>query len=92
MPCPSRKSTLAIWTRLAERYAEEIEITNHEIADALREPVVSIVIVVKCLERTQPELADLLERRHDGGWCKPTRLARGVSSRTGLPFESPATR
>jgi len=57
----------------------QIEISNHEIVDALREPITSIIGVVKVvLERTKPELsADLLER----GLC----LAGGTSLLRGLP-------
>jgi rod shape-determining protein MreB len=56
-----------------------IMVSNHEIADALREPVGAILGVIRrVLETTQPELAaDLLER----GLC----LAGGTSLLRGLP-------
>jgi rod shape-determining protein MreB len=58
---------------------KEVEISNHEIVEALREPVGAILNVVKMvLERTKPELAaDLLEK----GLC----MAGGTSLLRGLP-------
>ena len=57
----------------------ELEVGNHEIVEALREPVGAIINVVKMvLERTKPELAaDLLEN----GLC----MAGGTSLLRGLP-------
>lgn len=76
----------------------EVEITNHEIADALHEPVQSIVNCCKSvLERTQPELAaDLLERglTMAGGASLLRSLPEVMARETGLPVrvaEDPLT-
>ena len=67
----------------------EIEIDSSEISEALRDPVLAIVGVIKgVLERTQPELAaDLLERGMclAGGACLLRGLPQVIARETGLP-------
>lgn len=76
----------------------EIEISNHEICDALREPIFAVVNVVRVvLEHTEPELAaDLFERGLclAGGGALLRGLPELLSRETGLPVrvaEDPLT-
>ena len=76
-----------------------VEIANHEICHALREPIFAVVNVVKktVLEHTEPELAaDLFERGLclAGGGALLRGLPELLSRETGLPVrvaEDPLT-
>jgi rod shape-determining protein MreB len=89
-PCPGEHRTIEVKGRdLVDGVPKTIVITDEEVREALREPVMTIVETVRtCLERTPPELAaDIVETgvMLTGGGALLRGLDRLLHNLTQLP-------